>query len=471
MKEDNKDLQHFLYFSTDLLNREDWKEMMVQHNEDSLHCDLVFVQLAANYLKKEIVLIPIYQPEIEKEIANKKSNIEESIIKVIPNQKTSNHPFFMLYFPQGEFGPHLYFQSIFKDDESTSHIQSAWTSYTVEELGKILSSQCKKTSKNIDNEDSDEDSDEECDKEEKDQAPQQRKKCIPKISRKDMKRNTGYTYNDVTMITPEDPTVKVIVNNTNKTIRKKVNKKDPVYEIAPGEGKIPSDWLRDKDNDIDSFPELHINGEYGLDHEDRDRVLTRTKYFSQRIMNVNQMYAENHDYVFMAQQACERFSIERQIHMAMLQGSLETNKHGESIITPSDDAYNIFQKVPGTPAYWKMFRNELYAKMEALGPFHVFFTFSCAEMRWASVLLEVLKVKTKHALKVMYLDHWVKKQKDNQETIEDEEKYVDDERENISWNGETNTVLIYDKNISDENLQPNIEKIQDPVWKGKESFI
>ena len=60
---------------------------------------------------------------------------------------------------------------------------------------------------------------------------------------------------------------------------------------------------------------------------------------------------------------------------------------------------------------------------------------------------------------------------ENQETIEEEEKSVDNERENISWNGETNTVLIYDKNISSENLQPNVEKIQDQVWKGKESFI
>ena len=88
------------------------------------------------------------------------------------------------------------------------------------------------------------------------------------------------------------------------------------------------------------------------------------------------MYAENHDYVFMAQQAKERHSIESQIHMAMSHGTIETNESGQ-VVVPSDDAFNIFQKVPGTPAYWKLFRNELYAKMEALGPFHVFFTKIC----------------------------------------------------------------------------------------------
>lgn len=461
LKEENKDLHHLLYFGSDLLDQDDWKDLMNQVNEDSLHCDLPFVQLAANYMKREIVLIPIYQPESEKEISINKDDVEETIIKVIPNEKTSNHLFHMLYFPQGEFGPHLYFQSVFKDDESTSHI--AWASYTVEELGIILSNEHKKVIKDLEDEDSEDES------EEGDNfqttSKETKKKFTSKKNTKNMKRNTSYTYNDVTMLTPVDPTAKVIVNNTNKTMKKKVNKKDPIYEIAPGEGKIPSNWLREKDNDIDSFPELHVQGKFGFDYE-RDQVLTRAKYFAQRIMNVDQMYAENHDYVFMAQQACERFAIERNINMAMSHGSKETNEQGESIIIPSDDAYNIFQKVPGTPAYWKAFRNELYAKMEALGPFHVFFTFSCAEMRWASVLLEVLKIKLKRTLKVMYLDHF-EKQADNKAATDEDDETVLHQKENVSWNGETSTVLIYDKNMSDGNVQSHCEKVQDPVWKGK----
>ena len=74
--------------------------------------------------------------------------------------------------------------------------------------------------------------------------------------------------------------------------------------------------MRDKDYDIDAFPELHPEGACGLD-SDRTKALTRAKYFAQRIMNENPMYRENADYVFMAQQACERYAIESQIKMAI----------------------------------------------------------------------------------------------------------------------------------------------------------
>ena len=294
----------------------------------------------------------------------------------------------------------------------------------------------------------DEDSDETSDEEDNHLATssKERKKSTTKINPKKMKKHPNYRYNDVTMLTPVDPTANVVVNNTKKTIKTKVNKKAPIFEIAPGEGKIPTNWLREKDNDIDSFPELHVEGKYGLDHE-RTQKLSRAKYFGQRIMNENTMYSENPDYVFMAQQACERYAIEREIHMAMSHGSIESNDKGEMSLVPSEDAFNIFQKIPGTPAYWKSFKNELYAKIEALGPFHVFFTKSCAEMKWAYVLLEVLKVKLKRNLKIMYLDNFM---------IDPDGKL-----ENVAWDGETTTVLLYDNDLSDIDLKSNEEKLED----------
>ena len=36
------------------------------------------------------------------------------------------------------------------------------------------------------------------------------------------------------------------------------------------------------------------------------------------------------------------------------------------------NAFDVFGKIPGTPAYWKSYRNELLARMEQLGPFHFF---------------------------------------------------------------------------------------------------
>ena len=209
------------------------------------------------------------------------------------------------------------------------------------------------------------------------------------------------------------------------------------------------------------------------------------------------MYRENADYVFMAQQACERYAIESQIKMAMSHGSIDSNEKGEPVLVPSDDAFTIFQKIPGTPAYWKYFRNELYSKMEALGPFHLFFTLSCAEMRWACILLEVLKVKLNRPLKIMYLDNFVEKVNDEEKkkTSQDEnntkntiekdneqdknEQVINDEneteiptakekkndKENVAWNGEASTVLIYDKEINNRDMKLKPKKDQNHEWK------
>ena len=43
-----------------------------------------------------------------------------------------------------------------------------------------------------------------------------------------------------------------------------------------------------------------------------------------------------------------------------------------------NDAFNVLKKIPGTGAYWKDFRNKIFAKLEQLGPFHLFYTLSCA---------------------------------------------------------------------------------------------
>ena len=168
----------------------------------------------------------------------------------------------------------------------------------------------------------------------------------------------------------------------------------------------------------------------------------------------------------MAQQAKERHSIESQIHMAMSHGSIETNQHGQ-IVVPSEDAFNIFQRLPGSPAYWKSFRNDLCAKMEQYGPFHVFFTKSCAEARWACVLIEVLKVELNRRLEIMYLDNYVSKKDQKVNSFDgkdiDPEYEKRSDQDNILWNGETATVLVYDKTITGGISKD--KKAQNSRWK------
>ena len=43
------------------------------------------------------------------------------------------------------------------------------------------------------------------------------------------------------------------------------------------------------------------------------------------------------------------------------------------------------------PKFWQAARNELLAMIEALGPFHCFFTLSSAEKRWYEVTVALLE--------------------------------------------------------------------------------
>ena len=90
----------------------------------------------------------------------------------------------------------------------------------------------------------------------------------------------------------------------------------------------------------------------------------------------------------------ERLAVEKQIDISGQRGRNITNEFGERTIQ-MDDMYDVFKKVKGTPKYWQTARYELHAKVKQLGPFHVFYTFSCGEMRWTEVLYSLLKRKGK----------------------------------------------------------------------------
>lgn len=58
-----------------------------------------------------------------------------------------------------------------------------------------------------------------------------------------------------------------------------------------------------------------------------------------------------------------------------------------------NDVFSVFSKIKGTPKYWQVARNDLVAKVKQLGAFHIFFTFSCGEKRWAEIYLSLFKRK------------------------------------------------------------------------------
>ena len=67
--------------------------------------------------------------------------------------------------------------------------------------------------------------------------------------------------------------------------------------------------------------------------------------------------------------------------MANTRGKEVINEMGEKAYM-LEDGYRVMDDVKNTPRYWKKAKNEMIAKLDNLGPFQLFFTLSCADMRW-----------------------------------------------------------------------------------------
>ena len=193
-----------------------------------------------------------------------------------------------------------------------------------------------------------------------------------------------------TSLIPENPELNVLVNSTSSNIKKKMKQSsNVVHVVAPGEGKIPTNWLREKDFDIAAFPRHHPDGRYGL-AEDRNPKISLQEYFTQRLFNVDKRFASDPDYLFIAQYFVERNALEKQINISYQKGKIVDTEHGTKVVQPNN-VFSVFKQLPGTPAYWQAFRNDLFAMMEQHGPFQLFFTLSCAETTWPEIAASILQ--------------------------------------------------------------------------------
>ena len=104
----------------------------------------------------------------------------------------------------------------------------------------------------------------------------------------------------------------------------------------------------------------------------------------------------------MAASFVERHCLERNIDNCGNKGQQDSYCDGATRITLTD-MFDMLKKVKGTPKYWQTVKNELVAKVKQLGPFHIFYTFSCGEMRWSEVFVSLLKRK---GFKVEILEDW-----------------------------------------------------------------
>ena len=76
---------------------------------------------------------------------------------------------------------------------------------------------------------------------------------------------------------------------------------------------------------------------------------------------------------------CFQFESNHTLHLG-LKGKTYNGANGQKVVQ-LNDMFDVFKKVKGTPKYWQTAKYELVAKVKQLGPFHLFYTFSCGEMR------------------------------------------------------------------------------------------
>ena len=198
-------------------------------------------------------------------------------------------------------------------------------------------------------------------------------------------RKYQFTYNESLCLTQKYPELEV--QDHTKDI-----------EIAPGEGKRPRDLTQEYDWDIKAFPHLHNpNGSNGLDAE-RSSRLTNQNYFIQRILNLDQRFAKSAAYKFAAVAFIEKKQLQRNISIAGTRGKKVHYDEG-NVTYELEDAYTVLDDIRNTPRYWKKVKHEMIAKLENLGAFQIFFTLSCADLRWEENFAAILRDKS---LNVIY---------------------------------------------------------------------
>ena len=159
--------------------------------------------------------------------------------------------------------------------------------------------------------------------------------------------------------------------------------------FAPAEGKVPASFLNMRDWDTKSWPTLLPDGKFGRDHK-RPVKLTNQNYFQQRLLNVDERFAKTPGWVFGAMSHVEAERLRNNANLTGFRGK-RSERPGGQMSYVLNDPLVVFDKIKGTPKYWQTVKFEMIAKLENLGPFHIFFTLSCADMRWSSNFTPVLE--------------------------------------------------------------------------------
>ena len=99
-------------------------------------------------------------------------------------------------------------------------------------------------------------------------------------------------FNAKTCLYPKEPESDMVVNHTNKAKKIKFKRKaKKIYDYAPGEKQLATNWIREKDHDEVAFHELYSDGKGGINAK-RPVKITKGDFCSCKFLNHNKMYSK-----------------------------------------------------------------------------------------------------------------------------------------------------------------------------------
>ena len=158
--------------------------------------------------------------------------------------------------------------------------------------------------------------------------------------------------------------------------------------VAPGEGSKPVSPLYVSDWDKKGFPQLvNPDGSGGFDDE-RPYKIRPQDFYRQRLLNKERRFAKTPTYLYSVVSYLEARRMSSNIAMVGRRG--KETKIGDQIEYKLEDAYQVTANVPNGPGYQRKLKQDILAKLDNLGPFQIFFTLSCADLRWDPIFSSIL---------------------------------------------------------------------------------
>ncbi|XP_071952879.1 uncharacterized protein [Antedon mediterranea] len=170
---------------------------------------------------------------------------------------------------------------------------------------------------------------------------------------------------------------------------------------APCENNSPIALLSNENNEAKSFPVLFPTGQPTF-HDTRDVKITLGRYLHNRLLHVDNRFAQNTEFIFYAQSIYELQQILSSISIALRKGSSKKDDFSKVTVSDlkninkieeilkSDKGYKFLKQIRGTPPYWQATQKDVLAMVRQIGKPTFFLSFSSADFRWKEIMTTLL---------------------------------------------------------------------------------